>query len=178
MGCHTWEYHNPQPVEWLPDTDCDDYISYIKDWYADQEELEKALSQTRTWFGCEVTAEEMLRWLYLSDAYDDGCVLSADCTQVYTRCKTVSANFRIIGYPYFILHNHKQAVEELRNYCGQGYSISWYCPKYQPQKGVTLAKDDDYVIITQDSPDSVWYKFEKYLYSLWEKEPDLVIAFG
>lgn len=184
MGCHTWEYTNPQPVTWLPDTDCDDYISHNQDWYDDPEELERALAQTKSWFGREVITEEMLRWFYLdselsnSGVYGGGCVLSADCTQVYTECRTVSANFRLVHYPYFILHNPKQAMEELRNYCKQGYSISWYCPKRKPPKGVSLAKDEDYITITHDSPDNVWYKFERYLYSLWEKEPDLILTFG
>lgn len=140
--------------------------------------------QARSWFGREVTAEEMLRWLYLdaelsnSGVYDGGCVLSADCTQVYTRYNTIYADFRIFGYPHFILHNPKQAMEELRKYCERGDIISWYCPKRKPSKGVYVAKDEDYITITHDSPDSVWYKFERYLYSLWEKEPDLIITFG
>lgn len=179
MGCHTWEYHNPTPVE-LPSIDEVAFARYCQSWYDDMDELNQAMMQLKSWFGRDVSAQEMLRWSWLDEviAGADLTLLSADCTERYVECDTIDARFRVPAYPYFILFNPEQAFMELRNYCVGGLELKWFNPKQEPKQGLSWVNPDDYVYLSDKSTDKQWYEFERHLQSLWVKEPTLVLTFG
>lgn len=174
MGCHTWCYHNPQPLPCPIDYEEWEFEAWkdgIETTLSEQEQVEecdKERSQLRSWLGKNITVKDVERYrfenAYMAQyfGYDDvSRLLSPDRKSYYTEHRDLHDMFRLHNYPSFILHNHKQAIQELKAYCTNKNGIFW--------QGKEL---------TYHSTDKEWADFEQYLFELWEENPELVIIFG